>query len=422
MIENVVPVSGVPIFRYYGFTPNPATPDLLQTTPLDTNPTSAAANASNKTVKVAISFVARPTRAPSASLTDSTFQNYVYVRTADPTDPDHSPDAPDRPHPTRLAAPRACTREDGFTMIALMGALLVTTLLVGAAFAAVDNDQPTSRANADSKAAYAAAEAGVNDYPYHLTQDQAYWSLCTNVPSPNAVNQKWNGAGTDPRTWRSVPGSSARYTIELLPNPNVSSCDSQHRRGASMIDPTRDVSHSGHRRRRRDPPVKRGIMVTFKRKGFLDYLYFTNYETSDPAWYTLDLRLHCPDLVTWANTTCARYYRRDGLHPNAYRDQELYDYGPGSPTNNPNEGAFYNGQLDPLDRAARRSSSPPPTSWPARCTPTTSCSRADRRPSAAPPPIASRSRRRRTTPGAPTSRAGAVRPGAAPTTPTSRGH
>lgn len=91
VLENVVPVSGVPIFRYYGFTPNPATPDLLQTTPLDVNPTSASLNASNKTVKVAISFVARPTRAKNSGFTDSTFQNYVYVRTADPTDPDHSP-------------------------------------------------------------------------------------------------------------------------------------------------------------------------------------------------------------------------------------------------------------------------------------------------------------------------------------------
>lgn len=79
----------VPVFRYYAFTSDPVAPDLLQGTPLDPSATSTSANASAKTVKVAISFAANPTR--QSNRTRSTFQNYVYVRTADPTDPDHSP-------------------------------------------------------------------------------------------------------------------------------------------------------------------------------------------------------------------------------------------------------------------------------------------------------------------------------------------
>jgi prepilin-type N-terminal cleavage/methylation domain-containing protein len=79
----------VPMFRYYAFTSQPVTPNQLQTTPLDGNPSSTAANAAAKTVKVGISFTANPTR--QTNRTKSLFQNYVYVRTSDPSDPDHSP-------------------------------------------------------------------------------------------------------------------------------------------------------------------------------------------------------------------------------------------------------------------------------------------------------------------------------------------
>jgi prepilin-type N-terminal cleavage/methylation domain-containing protein len=79
----------VPIFRYYAFSPQPVTPTQLQTAPLDGNPNSTAANAAARTVKVSISFTANPSR--QTNKTQSLFQNYVYVRTSDPTDPDHSP-------------------------------------------------------------------------------------------------------------------------------------------------------------------------------------------------------------------------------------------------------------------------------------------------------------------------------------------
>jgi type II secretory pathway pseudopilin PulG len=90
LITDITPVTGVPVFRYYGFEFNPVTPNRLQTTPLDGNPTSSADNAAARTVKVGISFVALPSRSPSTSV-KTTFQNEVYSRTSDPTDPEHSP-------------------------------------------------------------------------------------------------------------------------------------------------------------------------------------------------------------------------------------------------------------------------------------------------------------------------------------------
>jgi Tfp pilus assembly protein PilW len=79
----------VPVFRYYAFTSTPVTPNQLQATPLDGTPSSTAANAAARTVKVSISFTANPSR--QTNRTKSLFQNYVYVRTSDPSDPDHSP-------------------------------------------------------------------------------------------------------------------------------------------------------------------------------------------------------------------------------------------------------------------------------------------------------------------------------------------
>lgn len=85
LATNLVGVAGAPFFRYYGFTPNPVTPNKLLGSPL-------ADSDEALVVKIAVSFVARPTR--GGNLTNqvpTTFQNEVYVRTSDPSDPDHSP-------------------------------------------------------------------------------------------------------------------------------------------------------------------------------------------------------------------------------------------------------------------------------------------------------------------------------------------
>lgn len=76
----------VPVFRYYAFLGNdPATPALLLQTPL-------SATDRARVVKIALSFDARPgRRRATRNRTDTTFEGDVFVRTADPTDPEHSP-------------------------------------------------------------------------------------------------------------------------------------------------------------------------------------------------------------------------------------------------------------------------------------------------------------------------------------------
>jgi Tfp pilus assembly protein PilW len=85
LVSPVVAVSGTPIFSYWGFDANlPASVNQPISVPV------SATNA-QKVVQVDISFVSRPTNATGASPRDSTFQQSVFFRTADPTDPAKGP-------------------------------------------------------------------------------------------------------------------------------------------------------------------------------------------------------------------------------------------------------------------------------------------------------------------------------------------
>jgi prepilin-type N-terminal cleavage/methylation domain-containing protein len=81
LLSPVALVPGVKLFRYFGFDENlPAAVNKPVATPV------SVADSRN-IVQVNLSFVARPTRAIAASGRDSTFQQAVFFRTADPTDP-----------------------------------------------------------------------------------------------------------------------------------------------------------------------------------------------------------------------------------------------------------------------------------------------------------------------------------------------
>jgi Tfp pilus assembly protein PilX len=182
--------------------------------------------------------------------------------------------------------PRTDRGERGFSMFIVIMAMFVTSMFVAAAFAAADGDLPMAGASKDRKETYAAAEAGVNFYLSHLNQDPDYWTKCENVPAPNGtevnpVNTVWNGSGSDPRRWRNVTGNNGQYTIEILPANGYAKCDPANQ--ASVLD----LSTGSFRIRVTGRPtatssLRRSIITTFRRRGFLDYLWFTYYEDKDP--------------------------------------------------------------------------------------------------------------------------------------------
>ncbi len=248
-------------------------------------------------------------------------------------------------HHLIASARRRAAASDGFTMVVAMGALLVVMLLSAAAFAAADGDIHMVSSDDHTKQAYAAAEAAIADYQYHLNQNPDYWRLCDKTKDNAPVNQPYTG-GVDARKWRDLPGSGAEYTIELIPsgkNGSVpyTSC-STSAPDKSMIDPSNGtfrIRATG--RLKSDPTRKRSVIATFKRTGFLDFLWYTDLEDQDPiVWTKLNACAGTPttdagyptcfatgnstgtqpDLATWGSAQCSKYWR-DGRGASVYPGQ-----------------------------------------------------------------------------------------------------
>ena len=210
---------------------------------------------------------------------------------------------------------RRLADESGMTMVVVMGVLLVATLFSVAAISAADSDIGQSRTDIDRKQAYAAAEAGINDYMSRLNQDSNYWTNCTNVPAPAPVNQRYNPVSPTTRKWRKLPGSTeAEYTIELIPANGATACDPNNP-AATMID-TNTGSFTIRATGKSSPqgtgtPAYRSISAKFRRKGFLDFLWFTDLETSDPEFFASNATQYAA-----AKTECIKYERNE--RPSGY--------------------------------------------------------------------------------------------------------
>lgn len=195
---------------------------------------------------------------------------------------------------------RRAAAEDGFTMATAMLAMLVVTLAMVATVKAVNGDINLTNRDLDKKRAYEAAQAGLADYSFHLNKDNGYWAKCTNVPTPNAVN---NNGSTAKR--RNVPGNTgASYALELIPATGKSACSTSDPVG-SMIEQSGGASNGTFRVRSTGYAGKttQSIVASFKRASFLDYVYFTQYETSDPVTYGTTTA------INQAYSQCVKTYR-----------------------------------------------------------------------------------------------------------------
>ncbi|MGH9103284.1 MAG: hypothetical protein ACRDYD_09960 [Acidimicrobiales bacterium] len=159
----------------------------------------------------------------------------------------------------RLAALRRRREEGGQAMILVVGVILLLTLLPLVVFNQAIQQLPIAHHDQSYQAALGAAEAGVDDYLNRLNEDGNYWIYSASNPPPTA-----NGAFTG---WVPIAGTgeSFRYT------PDTSATLAQ---GIVYLDSSGKAGN-----------VVRTVRVGMRRQGFLDYLYFTDYETADPASY-----------------------------------------------------------------------------------------------------------------------------------------
>ncbi len=178
--------------------------------------------------------------------------------------------------------------ERGFTMIIAIGVMFVTSMLLVAAFTAVNGDVHNSQTNVDQKKAYYAAAAGIQEYEYQLQANPDYWETC---PAPKGevpgegketFEDTTLAATTDPEAAKGTPPEKVC---------NASSPFSTIIESSGTLANTfriRSVGKSGKE--------TRTLVANFQVANFLDFVYFTQYEDQDPEAYG-------------GNSECEAYYK-----------------------------------------------------------------------------------------------------------------
>jgi Tfp pilus assembly protein PilX len=193
----------------------------------------------------------------------------------------------------RLAV--ALRREEGITMIVLLGVMTVTSLLVIAAFTSANGEIHLTATDTEQKKAYYAAEAGIEDYEYHLTQDGNYLDYCT-APTPGneALNQYYKKGTKEPLTRAELEKHSVelpevggepskeRYAIQLIPATSDKrvgdyECDPNHL-VETMVEEEEFGGETGTFRIKStgfSGDNEASIVATFKNANFVSYVWYT---------------------------------------------------------------------------------------------------------------------------------------------------
>jgi hypothetical protein len=178
----------------------------------------------------------------------------------------------------RLAAlRRRAASESGFAMVAVLGVLVVTSLLIAAIYIGVTADVQQTARDTNTQRAYYAARAGENAFLYQLNQNPSFWSTCSNDYQPTPVT---------------VPGNSTgvKYSYKPVYNPGYTStsCTSTNAISA-MIDPSSGTlriaftGYAGPTNAAGVPKVTKTIVASFRKPSPLDFLWYTDHEMKDPV-------------------------------------------------------------------------------------------------------------------------------------------
>jgi len=162
--------------------------------------------------------------------------------------------------------------DDGVTLIIAVLMLLVTGLLVVAAFTATNDDTQLSHADLTQKQAYYAALAGAQEYEYELEANPDYWESC---PHPSGAVTGETAESYEVTTLAAHSDTETSKTCNTA-NPFTSIIES-----TGALTNTFRIKSVG-----KAGSSKRTLIATFQVAGFLNYIYFTQYEVADPASYS----------------------------------------------------------------------------------------------------------------------------------------
>jgi Tfp pilus assembly protein PilX len=229
----------------------------------------------------------------------------------------------------RLTA--ALSREEGVAMVITLGVMVITLGLVVAAFTSASGEVHLAAADTEQKKAYYAAEAGIEDYEYHLTEDGNYLSECTSpTPTNEALNQFYREGTETPiaaselktvevpevevenKETKSIEHSHSeeKYALQLIPaesdtREHDKECDPKHL-VETMVEEkgpatgTFRIESTGF-----SGKATRSIVATFRNANFVSYVWYTMYEVADPVVFG-----EAPPKEPNYWTECAKFYEQ----------------------------------------------------------------------------------------------------------------
>jgi len=160
-------------------------------------------------------------------------------------------------------------------MIIALGVMLVTAMLMVVAFKAADGDIRLSHDDATQKQAYYAALAGVQEYEYHLQSNPDYWETCA-TPA-NSVPEEEANEGYEIKL---LPASTAPVGTKACSSSNPFGTMIQSTGAAANTFRIESIGTWG--KPGQSGYDQRKIVATFHVVGFLNFIYFTEFEVEDP--------------------------------------------------------------------------------------------------------------------------------------------
>lgn len=199
--------------------------------------------------------------------------------------------------------------ERGITVLIVLAFALVAALVISAAFISTNNEVRLSATVTGQKKAYYAAQYGVSSYLEHLLENGSYLSYCTNPPEyqgrekENPLNNYYVSPSSSTPLKASelrrvpVPGThpgEEEYAIQLIPQAgapsNEKACNPNNLANTMIeqngpVKGTFRVKVTGFSRTNPTHYEMRSLVVNFKNEGFVSFVYYTVFETEDPASY-----------------------------------------------------------------------------------------------------------------------------------------
>ncbi len=162
-------------------------------------------------------------------------------------------------------------------MLVTLGVMSVASLLMVAAFAAANGDIQLSHEDATQKQAYYAALAGIQEYEYHLQENPDYWETCVGPAStvPEEANEHYEV--------KPLPASTAPLGTKTCSTANPFGTMIQSSGAETNTFRVLSIGTSG--KAGTAGYESRSLVATFHVVGFLNFIYFTQYEVEDPALY-----------------------------------------------------------------------------------------------------------------------------------------